>query len=228
VSSVLVVDDELPLRRALRTSLVARGFEVLEAASGEEGVLVLADRGPDLVVLDLGLPDIDGMEALARMRGFSDVPVIVLTARDGQRQKVDALEAGADDYVTKPFDAEELVARINASLRRRPPIQESPPRLEMADLVVDLARRELERGGERRALTKTEWRLLEVFMTNPDRLLTHEYLLRHVWGQGYGTESNYLRTFVGQLRKKLGDDAAAPRLIATDPGVGYRWIAGRS
>lgn len=227
MTSVLIVDDERPLRRALRTSLQARDLEVTEVDRGGDAVVAVADRNFDLVVLDLGLPDLDGIEVLRRIRSFSEVPIIVVTARDDRTQKVALLDAGADDYVTKPFDTEELLARMRAAMRRRP--VDGPPRdpvIEVDDLRIDLTRRLVTIGGERVGLTRTELGLLEALATNPGRLLTHDVLLRKVWGPGYGTESNYLRTYVGQLRKKLGDDAASPRLIATEPGVGYRWLPG--
>jgi two-component system KDP operon response regulator KdpE len=226
MSTVLVIDDEAPLRRALRTSLTAREYRVVEAATGESGVMAAADRGPDLVILDLGLPDIDGLDALRRIRTFADMPVIVLTARDRQSEKVDALDAGADDYVTKPFDPEELFARMRAALRRRPNAPAAvPPVVRFGELEVDLARQLVRRNGELVLLTGTERRILELLVTNPGRLLTQGFVLREVWGPRYGTQSNYLRTFVGQLRKKLGDQAAHPRFILTEPGIGYRWIA---
>jgi two-component system, OmpR family, KDP operon response regulator KdpE len=222
---VLVADDEAPLRRALSTSLRARGYDVTEASSGEQAVVAVADRACDLVILDLGLGDIEGLEVLERIRSFSPVPVIVLTARHTQSDKVALLDAGADDYVTKPFDTEELLARIRATLRRRPdPTTDTPAHIEEGDVVIDLPRRLVTVGGERVPLTPTELSMLEVMVTNPGRLLTHDFLLRQVWGPGYSQESNYLRTYVGQLRKKLGDDAASPRFIATEPGIGYRWL----
>ena len=225
MTRVLIVDDEAPLRRALSTSLSARGFDVVQASSGEQAVVVMADRGAELVVLDLGLGDIEGVEVLNRIRSFSDTPVIVLTARHTQSDKVALLDAGADDYVTKPFDTEELLARIRAALRRRPDTETARSAVvEIDDLVIDLGRRLVTRDGQRVALTRTEMSMLEVMVTNPGRLLTHDFLLRKVWGPGYAKESNYLRTYVGQLRKKLGDAAASPRLIATEPGVGYRWL----
>jgi two-component system, OmpR family, KDP operon response regulator KdpE len=225
VTTILVVDDEAPLRRALTTSLQARGFDVVQASTGEQAVLLTADRRPDLVLLDLGLGDIEGVEVLNRIRSFGATPVIVLTARHTQSDKVALLDAGADDYVTKPFDTEELLARIRAALRRVPEgATPSPPVVESGDLVIDLPRRLVTRAGERVPLTPTELGLLEVMAMNPGRLLTHDFLLRQVWGPGYATESNYLRTYVGQLRKKLGDNAASPRFIATEPGVGYRWL----
>jgi len=225
MSRILIVDDEAPLRRALATSMRARGFEVVEASRGEQAVVVVADRGADLVVLDLGLGDLEGLEVVQRIRAFSETPVIVLTARHTQSDKVALLDAGADDYVTKPFDTEELLARIRAALRRRPETEQPAAAVVECDgLVVDLARRLVTRDGDRVALTPTEMSMLEIMVTHPGRLLTHDFLLRKVWGPGYATEWNYLRTYVGQLRKKLGDDAASPRFIATEPGVGYRWL----
>jgi two-component system KDP operon response regulator KdpE len=224
VTTVLVVEDDLSLRRALRTSLRARSFEVVECANAEDGLVAVADDRADVVLLDLGLPDLDGVEALRRMRAFSDVPVVVLTARDRQQDKVDALDAGADDYVTKPFDVEELLARVRAVLRRVPQTSAAPAVLQVDGLEIDLVRRSVRLDGKVVHLTKTELALLEQLATQPGKLLTHEHLLRQVWGRGYGSESNYLRVYVGQLRRKLGDDATNPRLIVTEPGIGYRWI----
>jgi two-component system KDP operon response regulator KdpE len=226
VSAILLIEDDPALRRALRTTLRSREFEVLEAATGESALVVAADGRPDVVLLDLGLPDLDGLDVLRRLRTFSDVPVIVLTARDEQSEKVRSLDAGADDYVTKPFDTEELLARIRAALRRVPNAAAQPAVIRIEDLEIDLGRRLVTRGDEPVHLTRTELTLLELLARNPGKLLTQEYLLREVWGPGYGTESNYLRVYVGQLRKKLGDDATRPRLILTEAGIGYRWIAG--
>jgi len=226
VSAILLIEDDPALRRALRTTLRSRDFDVLEAATGETALVVAADGRPDVVLLDLGLPDLDGLDVLRRLRTFSDVPVIVLTARDEQSEKVRSLDAGADDYVTKPFDTEELLARIRAALRRVPQAAAQPAVFRIEELEIDLARRLVTRGDEPVHLTRTELTLLEQLARHPGKLLTQEYLLREVWGPGYGTESNYLRVYVGQLRKKLGDDAARPRLILTEPGIGYRWIAG--
>ena len=224
MTTVLVIEDDTSLRRALRTSLKARGFEVLESPNAEEGLVLVADDRPDVVLLDLGLPDIDGIEALRRMRSFSDVPVVVLTARDRQQDKIEALDAGADDYVTKPFDVEEVLARVRAVLRRVPQASSAPAVVQVDGLEIDLVRKQVRLDGDVVHLTKTELALLEQLATQPGKLLTHEYLLRQVWGRGYGSESNYLRVYVGQLRRKLGDDAANPRLIVTEPGIGYRWI----
>ena len=224
MTTILVVDDEPPLRRARRTSLRARGFEVVEACSGEEALILAADRSPQLVVLDLGLPGIDGMETLARLRSFSTAPVVVPTVREHQADKVAALDAGADDYVTKPFDMEELLARIRAALRRSPDAPAGPSLIEAGDLEIDLLRRQIRRSGQPVRLTKTELALLECLVTHPGKLLTHDFLLRRVWGSAYGSESHYLRVYVAQLRRKLGDDPSSPRLILTEPGIGYRWI----
>jgi two-component system, OmpR family, KDP operon response regulator KdpE len=225
MTRVLVVDDEPQIRRALRTSLEAHGYEVATAGTGEEGVLAAAETAPELMLLDLGLPDLDGTEVIERVRSFSDVPVIVLSVRDRQADKVAALDAGADDYVTKPFGVEELLARLRAALRRTRGEEPEAAIQAFGDLQVDLFRRLVTLGGERVHLTKTEYALLEAMVTNPGKLLTHQWLLRRVWGVGYAEESHYLRVYVRALRKKLGDAAAAPALILTEPGVGYRWIA---
>ncbi len=225
MTTILVVEDDPALRRALRTMMRARDLEVVDVGTGEDAI-VAAAGGVDLVVLDLGLPDVDGLDVLRRIRTFSAVPVIVLTAHHQQSEKVRALDAGADDYVTKPFDVEELLARMRAALRRVPQPAATPTLVRVDDLEIDLARRLVTRAGEQVHLTRTELSLLELLVRNPGKLLTQEALLREVWGPEYGTESNYLRVYVGQLRKKLGDDAAHPRLILTEPGIGYRWIAG--
>jgi two-component system KDP operon response regulator KdpE len=228
VRKVLVVDDEPQIRRALRTSLGAHGHEVRTAANGEEAIVAAAEEPLDLVFLDLGLPDLDGTEVIRRIRSFSDVPIIVLSVRDRQADKVDALDAGADDYVTKPFGVEEVLARLRAAIRRSHAGEPAPASLAFDGVEVDLGRRLVRVGGEPVHLTKTEYALLEALVTNPGKLLTHQWLLRRVWGIGYGEESHYLRVYVRALRRKLGDNASAPRLILTEPGVGYRWIAARS
>ncbi len=225
-ATVAVIEDDVALRRALRTSLRARGFDVLEVATGEQAIVLAADGTADLLLLDLGLPDIDGIEVLVRIREFSAVPVVVLTARDQQSDKVRALDAGADDYVTKPFGIEELLARVRAALRRAPSGPVAPTHVRCGDVDIDLALREVVVGGVAVHLTRTEWGLLDQLVSHPGKLLTHAELLRRVWGPGYGTESEYLRVYVAQLRKKLGDAAGSPRFILTEPGIGYRWIAG--
>jgi two-component system KDP operon response regulator KdpE len=224
MSTVLIVDDEPQIRRALRTALAAHGYTTFEAGAGEPALDEAAARRPDLLVLDLGLPDIDGVEVIERLRGWSDVPVIVLSVRDDQAGKVKALDAGADDYLTKPFAMEELLARIRAALRRSDRPGAAPPVLLFGRLTVDLARRLITDDGELVHLTPTEYDLLEALVTNPGKLLTHAWLLQRVWGPNYGDESHYLRVYVRQLRRKLRDDASAPLYILTEPAVGYRWL----
>jgi two-component system KDP operon response regulator KdpE len=224
---VLAVDDEPQILRALRTSLSARGHEVVTAPNGETALDLLSNSDVDLVVLDLGLPGIDGVEVIRRLRSWSSVPVIVLSVRDAQADKVAALDAGADDYVTKPFAIGELLARIRAVLRRLTGTEERPPLVRAGDLEVDLARRLVTRAGQPIHLTPTEFGLLEQFVTHPGKLLTHRWLLQKVWGTGHGEESNYLRVYVANLRKKLEPDPASPSLILTEPGVGYRWMLGQ-
>lgn len=222
MSKVLVVDDDHQIREALRRGLRARGYEVLTAGNGETALDVLAGASVDVVVLDLGLPGIDGHEVIRRLRSFSDVPVVVLSVRESQSEKVTALDAGADDYVVKPFGMDELLARMRAALRRARP-EEARPKLKFGDLQIDLARQFLTLEGEPVHLTPTEYRLLEAFVTNPGKLLTHRWLLQRVWGAGYASENQYLRVFIRQLRQKLGDDPARPRFIVTESGLGYRW-----
>ena len=221
---VLVVDDDAQIRRALRTGLRGRGFDVSLAPNGETTLDLLSRERFDVVILDLGLPGIDGADVIARVREWSDVPVIVLSVRDRQEDKVRALDAGADDYVTKPFSMEELLARMRA-VRRRSASEPPAPALRYDDLVVDLARESVHLGGELLRLTPTEYRLLVAMATQPGKLLTHSWLLGRVWGPAYETESHYVRVYVQQLRRKLRDDPARPRFILTEPGLGYRWMA---
>jgi two-component system, OmpR family, KDP operon response regulator KdpE len=223
VTRVLVIDDEPQILRALRTSLQARGYDVVTAPNAETGLDTLATTEMDLVIMDLGLPGIDGVEATRRIRSWSEIPIIVLSVRDAHADKVSALDAGADDYVTKPFAIEEVLARIRAVARRTRPAQTSEPTLSFGDLEVDLAKRRVRLAGEAVHLTPTEYALLEAFVTNPGKLLTHRWLLQRVWGTGYANESHYLRVFVAGLRKKLEAEPQRPRRILTEPGVGYRW-----
>ena len=222
---VLAVDDEPQILRALRASLAARGHDVLTAPNGETALETVATEPVELVVLDLGLPGMDGVEVIRRLRSWSEVPVIVLSVRDAQDDKVAALNAGADDYVTKPFAMEELLARMRAVLRRKGPVEPEPSLFRTGELEIDLARRLVTRAGAPIHLTPTEFALLEQFVTNPGKLLTHRFLLQKVWGDSYGQESHYVRVFVAGLRKKLEPDPGAPSLLLTEPGVGYRWNA---
>jgi len=222
---VLVVDDDAQILRALRTSLRVQGYEVLEAADGASALSAAATRDPDLIVLDLGLPDMDGTEVIRRLRGGSDVPVIVLSVRDSQEQKVIAFDLGADDYVSKPFGIDELLARMRAVTRRATPREGATSVLRFEGLEIDLSLDRVAVNDEQLRLTPTEYRLLLAMARNPGKLLTHRWLLNQVWGPGYANESQYLRVFVRQLRRKLGDDATRPRYILTEPGLGYRWKA---
>ncbi|HEX6579956.1 MAG TPA: response regulator transcription factor [Actinomycetota bacterium] len=219
---VLVVDDDPQILRAVRTSLLGHDYEVLTAGNGETALHLLPDADVDLVVLDLGLPGIGGDEVIRRLRSWSDVPIIVLSVREGQHDKVGAFEAGADDYVTKPFAMPELLARMRA-VRRRVEGERRPSVIRFDDLEVDLGRQLVRIGGTDVHLTPTEYRLLEAFVTNPGKLLTHRWLLQRAWGSGYATEHQYLRVFIRQLRAKLSDDPARPRFIVTEAGLGYRW-----
>lgn len=221
---VLVVDDDPQILRAVRTSLRGRGYEVRTAGNGETALEHAATETLDLVILDLGLPGIDGHEVIRRLRGFSDVPILVLSVRDAQGDKIQALDAGADDYVAKPFSMGELLARMRAAERRfRTDANAPEAMLRFGPLEVDLARRLVRLSGRELRLTPTELRLLEAFVANPGKLLTHRWLLSRVWGPGYVTETHYVRIYVRALRQKLDDDPSRPRFIVTEPGLGYRW-----
>lgn len=226
MSTVLVVDDEAAIVRAVRAGLEARGFTVVTAGTGQAAIDVIATRPPDAVVLDLNLPDLDGVEVCRRVRGWSDVPIIVLSAEGSDQRKVLALDQGADDYVTKPFSMAELLARVRVALRHRSraagPAADSAV-LEVGDLRLDLARHEVTVGGRPVELTPKEFTFLALLARWPGRVLTHRAILQEVWGPEYGTETQYLRVYASQLRKKLLDDPERPRLV-TEPGVGYRLL----
>ena len=219
---VLVVDDDAQILRALRTGLRSRGFEVFAAGDGETALDLLDETAMDILVLDLGLPGIDGIEVIRRLRGWSEVPIVVLSVRDGQRDKIAALDAGADDYLVKPFAMQELLARMRA-VGRRVHASTSEPTLRFGALEIDLSHETVRLDGEPVHLTPTERRLLRALATNPGKLLTHAWLLQQVWGPGYSGESHLLRVYVQQLRRKLRDDPAQPLYITTEPGLGYRW-----
>ena len=225
---ILVVEDDATLARVVVRVLLGDDHSVDVVNLGLPALDLVATDGYDLVLLDLGLPDIDGVEVLERIRGASTVLVIVVTARDAVADKVRALDAGADDHLAKPFDVDELRARIRVALRRRSGAGRAGPSIVVSgDLEIDVVRHVVRLGGVEIALTPKERGLLETLATRPGQLLTHEFLLREVWGPEYGVEKGSLRPFVGQLRNKLGDDAGVPRYVATEPGVGYRWVGDR-
>jgi two-component system KDP operon response regulator KdpE len=222
MSRVLIVEDESQLRRALAINLRARGYDVRAVADGTTALAAAAADLPDIVILDLGLPDIDGVDVIGGLRGWTAVPIIVLSARDSQREKVAALDAGADDYVTKPFGMDELLARLRAGLRRASPAEDLPT-IEASDLVIDRRAKRVSRAGEDVRLTPTEWHLLDVLVRDPGRLIPGRQLLQEVWGPSYGEESNYLRVYMATLRRKLEENPSNPRHLITEPGLGYRF-----
>ncbi|WP_040422026.1 response regulator [Actinopolymorpha alba] len=220
---VLVVEDEPQLARALAINLRARQYAVDVAADGRSALDLAARARPEVVVLDLGLPDIDGMDVIRGLRGWSQVPIIVLSARHSSGEKVSALDAGADDYVTKPFGMDELLARLRAAVRRGQPGGDGEPVVTTEAFTVDLAAKRVTRDGTDVRLTPTEWHLLETLVRAPNRLVGQRQLLQEVWGPGYTTETNYLRVYMAQLRRKLEPDPANPRHLITEPGMGYRF-----
>jgi len=222
VTRVLVVDDELPILRTLAVNLRARGFEVDLATSGEQALELAATQLPEIVILDLGLPGIDGTEVVRGLRGWSTMPILILSARGGERDKVAALDAGADDYITKPFGMSELLARIRAALRRAHPSPGAAV-VETPDFRVDLAAKRVTRDGAEVRLTPTEWHVLEVLVRNAGKLVGQRALLQEVWGPRYGEETNYLRVYMAQLRRKLEPDPPRPRYLITEAGMGYRF-----
>ncbi|MEU8135037.1 response regulator [Streptodolium elevatio] len=222
MTRVLVVDDEPQIVRALAINLKARGYEVDTAANGTQALAAAADHHPDVVLLDLGLPDLDGVEVIRGLRGWTKVPIIVLSARQASNEKVAALDAGADDYVTKPFGMDELLARLRAAVRRSTPEDEVPVVVTEA-FTIDLAAKKAHRDGADVRLTPTEWHLLEVLVRHAGRLVSQKALLQEVWGPQYGTETNYLRVYMAQLRRKLEADPSHPRHLLTEPGMGYRF-----
>lgn len=224
-AKILIVDDEPQIRRFLRASLTAHDYEVVEAAAGGEAVRVLTVQQPDLVVLDLGLPDMDGLEVIARVREWSQVPIIVLSIRADESDKIDALDRGADDYITKPFGMGELMARMRTALRHRDQAgaaEEAPVIHARGGVDVDLTRRLVTRNGAPVKLSKKEYELLRVLVSHPGKVMTHQQLLREIWGDAYVAETQYLRVYIGQLRQKLEADPSRPHMIITEPGVGYR------
>jgi two-component system KDP operon response regulator KdpE len=226
MTRVLVVDDEPQILRALRINLRVRDYEVHVAATGTEALEIAGRYPPDLVILDLGLPDLDGVEVIQGLRGWTNAPIIVLSGRADSTDKVEALDAGADDYITKPFGVEELMARMRAASRRTGAAAEDQPRIRLGDLTVDLAAKRVTHTNgstEDVRLTPTEWHLLEVLLRNPGKLLSRNQLLTDVWGPGYADATGNLRLYMAQLRRKLEPDPARPRWLITEPGMGYRY-----
>lgn len=223
--TVIVVEDEANLRRFVRLALEAEGCEVFEADSLKRGLIETGTRKPDLLVLDLGLPDGDGIDLIRELRTWSEIPIIVLSARTAEAEKVAALDAGADDYLTKPFGSAELLARIRAHLRRRQRAgADGPSLLAFGPIRLDLGRRLVEKDGQPLHLTPIEFRLLAYLAANPDCVLTHRQLLKAVWGPSHAEDSHYVRVYMGHLRKKLEADPANPDHIVTEPGIGYRFV----
>jgi two-component system KDP operon response regulator KdpE len=223
MTRVLVVDDEPSILRALRINLSAREYEVSTASDGASGLAAVARDRPDVIILDLGLPDMDGTEVIHGVRGWTAIPIIVLSVWGEEEKKVAALDAGADDYVTKPFGMNELLARLRAAVRRAAPAPDEPV-VVTPDFTVDLAaKRVIRADGEDIRLTPTEWQILEILARNNDRLVTHKQLLQAVWGPAYETESNYLRVYIAQLRRKLEPEPSRPRYLLTESGMGYRF-----
>jgi two-component system KDP operon response regulator KdpE len=219
---VLVVDDEPQIRRLLRVSLGAQGYQVYDAPNGRDALTLTATERPDVIILDLGLPDMDGLDVIRRIREWTDTPIVVLSVREQEAQKVEAFNLGGDDYVTKPFGMAELLARIRAALRHRLRSEIEQPVFRSSGLLVDLARRQVSVAGREIKLTPTEYDLLRVLVTHAGKVLTHQQLLRAVWGPGAANDTHYLRVYIGQLRQKIEDDPAQPRHIITESGVGYR------
>jgi two-component system, OmpR family, KDP operon response regulator KdpE len=223
MTTVLVVDDEPQIARTLRINLTARGYQVITAHDGAAALRAAAETKPDVVILDLGLPDIDGVTVIDGLRGWTSVPIIVLSARGESGDKVHALDAGADDYVTKPFGMDELLARLRAAVRRSSAGEPDEPIIETGSFTIDLSAKKVRRHGADIHLTPTEWGILEILARNPGKLVAQKQLLQDVWGPVYATETHYLRVYLAQLRRKLEPDPSRPRYLITEPGMGYRF-----
>jgi len=222
VPNILLIEDEPQIRRFVRTALQAEGFQVFEAEHGQRGLIDAATRAPDLMIVDLGLPDMDGLQVIQDLRTWSAMPIIVLSARSDEKDKIEALDAGADDYLTKPFSVGELLARVRAHLRRRETGNSASSVFSFGDVVVDLVKRTVERNGEAVHLTSTEYRLLTVLIRHAGRILTHGQLLRDVWGPNHHEHSHYVRIYMANLRQKLEKDPTQPEHLLTEIGMGYR------
>ena len=222
---ILVIDDEAPIRRFLKIALGSCGFEVVEAERGRQGVELAATGTPDLVVLDLGLPDMDGKAVIAAIREWSQVPILILSVRDGEAEKIAALDAGADDYVTKPFATGELMARLRALLRKRATDASEAVEISLGGMIINLAARAVKVDNTEVKLTRKEFDVLALLARHAGRLVGHKQLLAAIWGKAHLDDTHYLRIAIGHIRNKIGDDAANPRFIVTEPGVGYRLLA---
>jgi two-component system KDP operon response regulator KdpE len=222
---ILIIDDERAIRRFLRAALTSHGYEVIEAENGQTALAIAADRRPDILILDLGLPDMDGIEVTRQLREWYQAPIIILSVRDQENEKIAALDAGADDYLTKPFGVGELMARIRVALRRSARRVDEPV-FEVEELKVDLSRRLVTRQGQEMDLTPTEYDILRVLVQHAGRVLTHRQILREVWGEAYETETHLLRVNMSNLRRKIEPDPTQPFYIITEPGVGYRLKTG--
>jgi two-component system, OmpR family, KDP operon response regulator KdpE len=220
--TILIIEDEEAIRKFLRVSLAASGYRLVESSTGKDGLLQAATAQPDLIILDLGLPDMDGVDLTRQLREWSKVPIIIVSARGKEQDKVVALDAGADDYVTKPFGVSELLARLRVALRHGAAVGDGPPVFQNGDLRVDLVRREVSLAGKLVHMTPNEYRLLAILVKYAGRVLTHQQLLKEIWGPGSSQETHYLRVYMNQLRQKLEPDPAQPRYLLTEPGVGYR------
>ena len=223
----LIVDDEVQIRRLLRVVLEGENYQVHEAETGQQGLIEIAKRRPAIILLDLGLPDMEGLDVLKRLREWSEAPVLVLSVRDDEQSKVTALDTGAEDYVTKPFSTPELLARLRAAQRKTRPEEENSV-FKRSDLVVDLGAHVVTRSGDELKLTATEFALLRLFVRHAGRVLTHRYILREIWGPKSEEHRQYLRVYVTHLRQKIEADPTKPRLIKTEPGIGYRFEAGEA
>lgn len=223
---ILIVEDEADIRRFVRMALESEGQEVFEADSVKRGLIEAGTRRPELVILDLGLPDGDGVDFIRDLRAWSAIPVIVLSARSGENDKIAALDAGADDYLVKPFGAGELLARVRAQSRRHAGTKSGEPTIAFGDINIDLTRRLVERNGEQLHLTPIEYRLLTYLTSQPNRVITHRQLLQTVWGPGHAEDTHYVRVHMANLRKKVEQDASMPRYIITESGIGYRFVVG--
>jgi two-component system KDP operon response regulator KdpE len=223
-NSIVIIDDETQIRKILSIALEAEDYKVIEAENGKDGIVQIATCHPQLVILDLGLPDRDGFSVIKELRTWSSVPVIILSVRNSEEDIVKALDLGADDYITKPFNTSELLARIRANIRRAQQV-DNLALIENGILKIDFVKRLVYKNGKELKLTNTEYLLLNLFFKNIDRILTHNFLLKEVWGPTHSEDTQYLRVFIGQIRKKIEDDAAHPKYIITDSGVGYRMSA---